>query len=296
MTKTDESSRLYDSSDLVPSSDGLPAREVGPWSKDKHYFLIRYMDAFTRAMKRKPQWSGLGYIDLFAGPGKCKIRGTGEEIYGSPLIALTSPRPGKSFDAFFFAEMSSHCLEAITTRFHSLRSQCIPNVYPGDCNEKVSALSKDLNSSFLYLAFIDPPGLDVHFDTIRALANQQRMDLIISFMDRLDLNRNMNTYLAQQQSKLDLFFGERSNWRHRFNNLGSWSAENVTRLSLEIYRDQLQQIGYGHFGEPVRIHGAGETAQTPFYLLLFASKHPLGVQFWNETSSKDRSGNRKLPF
>src|SRR5690348_5460979 len=29
------------------------------------------------------------YVDLFAGPGRCRIRGTEKELDGSPLIALT---------------------------------------------------------------------------------------------------------------------------------------------------------------------------------------------------------------
>lgn len=51
-----------------PQDDGLCIPEVGEWSSDKHYFLQRYIDAFTSSMKNKG-WSGLHYIDLFAGAG-----------------------------------------------------------------------------------------------------------------------------------------------------------------------------------------------------------------------------------
>lgn len=51
-----------------PTDDGLEISTVGEWSRDKHHFLSRYIDAFTNAMKKKG-WSGLHYIDLFAGAG-----------------------------------------------------------------------------------------------------------------------------------------------------------------------------------------------------------------------------------
>ena len=50
-----------------PQDDGLYIPEVGEWSSDKHYYLGRYMDAFTTSMRDK--WQGLHYIDLFAGAG-----------------------------------------------------------------------------------------------------------------------------------------------------------------------------------------------------------------------------------
>ena len=49
-----------------PHDDGLVIPEVGEHSKYKHHFIRRYIDAFTTAMKSK-RWSGLHYVDLFAG-------------------------------------------------------------------------------------------------------------------------------------------------------------------------------------------------------------------------------------
>lgn len=57
-----------------PDDDGLIIPEVGEWSRDKHHFLRRYIHAFTTAMKDKG-WSGLHYIDLFAGAGMERIKG-----------------------------------------------------------------------------------------------------------------------------------------------------------------------------------------------------------------------------
>jgi len=50
-----------------PQDDGMYIPTVGQWSTDKHYYLMRYLDAFATAMHAK--WGGLHYIDLFAGAG-----------------------------------------------------------------------------------------------------------------------------------------------------------------------------------------------------------------------------------
>ena len=61
--------------DTLTATDGLPARTSGAWARDKHEYLRRYLEMFTRAMRGK--WSRLGYMDLMAGPGRCKVLESG---------------------------------------------------------------------------------------------------------------------------------------------------------------------------------------------------------------------------
>lgn len=79
--------------------DGLLMRESGEWIKRKHHFLDRYCNMFTQSMKGK--WHRL-YIDVMAGPGRCRIKSSGEICPGSPLslwretltsIVSTKPTP-----------------------------------------------------------------------------------------------------------------------------------------------------------------------------------------------------------
>ena len=293
MTNEQSGEHEYDGEDLVPGSDGLPVREVGSWSQDKHHFLERYIDIFTASMSRRP-WEGLGYIDLFAGPGRCKIRGTDKEIDGSPLLALAARDP---FDFFVFADTSSDSIRALKQRFRNRRAHVDPLTYEANCNTAIGRIAEELPRGYLYLGFLDPTNLDIYFSTIRTLAANRPVDLILSFMDRLDLNRNIEkTYYRSSDSKADRFFGEGSNWREKFSLIANWDGEHITKLSLEVYRDQLRKIGYKHFGQPVRILGKAGASQTPFYLLFFASKHPRGAEFWDKISKKDRQGQRSLPY
>ena len=73
--------------------DGLPVQCVGPWSKRKHDILRRYLSASggPRRGYLPPAPGGAAFVDLFAGPGRARVRTTGELDDGSPLIALKQP-------------------------------------------------------------------------------------------------------------------------------------------------------------------------------------------------------------
>jgi three-Cys-motif partner protein len=71
--------------------DGLPLDAVGPWAKEKHERLRKYID-ITRATRRK--WvhgsGGATYIDLYCGAGRAIIRDTQEKIDSSRLRVLVT--------------------------------------------------------------------------------------------------------------------------------------------------------------------------------------------------------------
>ena len=77
---------------LLPEEDNLLVRPSGDWAQDKLFYVQHYIDTFEKSM-RNSKWRSRNYIDLFAGPGKCKDRKTQEYFLGSPLLALTTPYP-----------------------------------------------------------------------------------------------------------------------------------------------------------------------------------------------------------
>jgi len=77
--------------ELTTASDGLPARCVGQWSKDKCYYIGRYAAIFSAGMKDK--FPKRDYIDLFAGPGRCVLSDDSGEFDGSPILALNTKVP-----------------------------------------------------------------------------------------------------------------------------------------------------------------------------------------------------------
>jgi three-Cys-motif partner protein len=110
-------------------SDGKIVRSSGIWAQDKLYYLERYLDIFSVGMRKK--WPGkLHYVDLFAGPGRCLIRDTSEEIDGSPLIALKY-----GFAKYIFFEADEMCCKALTERIKLRAPEKLSDIeiVPGDC-------------------------------------------------------------------------------------------------------------------------------------------------------------------
>src|SRR5262245_39313975 len=98
--------------------DGLLLDEVGPWAKEKHERLRKYID-ISRAVRRKFLQLGGGatYIDLYCGSGRAIIRDVGTKIDGSPLVAFKSARDGGApFSEIHIADASLDSCRAAEQR------------------------------------------------------------------------------------------------------------------------------------------------------------------------------------
>jgi three-Cys-motif partner protein len=189
-----------------PENDDLYIPIVGKQSSDKHYFLMKYIDIFTTAVTGK--WKGLHYIDLFAGAGIEKLKGSEELHWGSPMIAAKAP---KSFTRLHLCELNLQKYEALEKRVGKIRPDS--QILNGDANNEIHSIAKEIPQGTLSLAFLDPYGLELDFDTLKVLA-EKRADLIIFFPDRLDVLRNWkHYYFGDPNSKLDRHLGLDSNWR-----------------------------------------------------------------------------------
>src|SRR4030042_4964328 len=100
-----------------PNDDGLYIPTVGEWSQHKHYFLTRYIDAFTTSMSNK-KWQSLHYIDLFAGAGIERLRTSRKLDWGSPLISAKAPR---KFDRLHLCEKNKRKYNALRSRIGVIR-------------------------------------------------------------------------------------------------------------------------------------------------------------------------------
>jgi three-Cys-motif partner protein len=264
-----------------PVDDGLYIPIVGEWSRDKHYFLSRYIDAFTTSMKNK-KWSGLHYIDIFAGAGIEKLKDSGELDWGSPMIAAQSHFP--------FTRL--HLCERVSKKYNALKKR-ISNVKPesqilhGDANEKIYDIVKEIPDGSLSLAFLDPYGLHLEFDTLRILSDK-RADLIIFFPDHLDALRNWeHHYLDNPDSNLDRCLGKGANWRSF---LMKAAPQNRVEVLRQLYEKQLREIlGYSFF-EYERIKMKGHF----LYRLIFCSRHEIAAKLWRGISGIKPDGQRNF--
>ena len=203
--------------------DGLIVRPSGPWIRKKYFFLERYADIFTRGMKR--QWD-LTYIDLFAGPGRCRIDLMNEETDGSPLIALNY-----DFSRYIFIEKDEKSYDALKKRCADSPKRSRTQFIPGDCNSVI----QKVDPTGLSLAFIDPTGIDIHFDTIKTLTKNRRVDLLMTIQLGMDIKRNFGAYVKTGQgSQLDLFLGGGVDWQHL----------KTPRDVVTLYKSKVRELGY----------------------------------------------------
>ncbi len=266
-------------------SDGLIVRDSGIWAKEKLYYLEHYLDIFSVGMKKK--WAGkIYYVDLFAGPGKCRIRETREEIDGSPLIALKF-----DFVKYFFFESDTECQMALTARVKARAPEKDVQIIAGDCNEKVDQI--ELPTASLGLAFIDPTGVSpLAFETIRRLAMNRKIDLIINFHEGMGMRMNIHQHTKKEGGALDSFVGS-ARWRQKFLNAPS-SIDEVCREITNEFQDNLRGLDYRMID---RDHIPVRTDQNSLlYYLIFASKHPRGNEFWRKITLINPYGQRKFQF
>jgi three-Cys-motif partner protein len=265
-----------------PKDDGLYIPTVGKQSSDKHYFLMRYIDIFTTAMTGK--WKGLHYIDLFAGAGIEKLRGSEELRWGSPMIAANAPKP---FHRLHLCELDQQKYEALEKRVKQIRPDA--QILKGDANEEIHKIAKEIPQRTLSLAFLDPYSLQIDFKTLEVLA-AKRADLIIFFPDRLDILRNWkHYYYGDPNSKLDRHLGQDSDWRSVLDNA---PPKNRIEELRKFYVHRLNKILGYQYVEHERIPTQGR----PLYYLIFCSRSQIGAKFWREITLKKRNGQRTWPF
>ena len=264
-------------------SDGLPILVQGSWSKDKLYFVSYFSSIFNGGMK--DIWQTRAYVDLFSGPGRCKDRETGTEYDGSPLNALQCPTP---FTHLFFNDINDKFVEALKERQGRLRPQASIEYLNSDCNLAAKQIAEQIPRFALTLAFIDPWNYELTFDGLAHLGQRRATDLIVTFHGP-SIKRNAHLKLA----RVDAFLDDQD-WRDRYWDAVGNVSQPPTTVLIDTFRNRLRdRLGYTKFGEPMTIRNSKGVA---IFYLLFASKHPRGLYFWEESTAKLPSGQRTLPM
>jgi three-Cys-motif partner protein len=272
--------------------DGLPLRCVGEWGYDKIYRLVKYFGIFANGMSNS--WSGLNYVEICSGPGRCIRKNDGFEMDGTALAIVRSPQFHKLKKAIFI-DASSRVVGILNKRISSYNASQIAEAVVGDYSdgEGICANLKALQNRCLNLVFIDPTECDVPFDTIRRIVSQlQNTDLLINVAIGTDFNRN------SVQAATDNAFNRVREKYERFLGLPGFCAradvvelakradyDDLRRKFAETYKEQLNKMGYMYTDvRPVK----------HFYHLLFASKSERGLDFWLKSCAIAPDNQREL--
>jgi three-Cys-motif partner protein len=94
------------------------------------------------------------YLDVMAGPGRCKIRETGEEFPGSPFVALDY-----NFHDFLFIEENADLANGLEQRVAKHPKAHLVRVVRGNWIEIANSGKLRFDDKTLVVAFVDPTGI-----------------------------------------------------------------------------------------------------------------------------------------
>lgn len=148
----------------------------GDWTELKIEILVEYAQAYLSIMNKyadKYDWKLL-YFDGFAGSGFIK-KGNDENqkiIIGAAkrILDIEKPRP---FDLYYFVEKETENAEELIEKVIKNYEDKIIKVATTDCNEKLKSmatfLKSDRGKKHRVLAYIDPCGMQVNWESLKVL-------------------------------------------------------------------------------------------------------------------------------
>lgn len=259
--------------------DGLVASIVGPWASRKYSLVRYYADMFATSMKNR--WNFRIYVDLFAGAGRSKIRGTHEIVLASPLLALSVK---DRFDRYIFCEINETMASALRSRVNRDYSDSDVTIINGDANNRVSEILDNIPvRDSLTFCFVDPYRLsNLKFETIKELS-KRKMDFLILVPTYMDVHRNRAFYSRKHNEKVDQSLGD-PEWREKWKE-AELPGRSFGKFFVESFGRRMESLQYYNgIQDSVLVKG---TRIKPLYHLVFFSKHELGMKFWKE--ARDRS-------
>jgi three-Cys-motif partner protein len=194
----------------------------GSWTEQKLLYLRKYLEAYRTIFTRNPkaQYFTTWYVDAFAGTGWRSPRrpydGVAKGFFGvyrdeakkyqdgSAKIALSLSSP---FDKYLFIEKvqkrANELRRVIRSEFPSLESRC--HTLTGDANAEIRKWCSERNwSQERAVVFLDPYGMQVEWETIKALAATGGIDLWYLFpaiprVIRPTLKKRLNTLFGTDE-------------------------------------------------------------------------------------------------
>lgn len=253
--------------------DGMIARVIQPHSLEKAYYVSRYADIVGTALGRYEVW----WVELFAGPGRLWVAPERRFADGSPLDALRIRRP---FKGYFFSDLDRDCTQALVARIAGLH----PNITiaTGSANDSKihQAVIDTVPQHAVVMLYLDPEGIDVHFETIERFARHYpRIDLLLNF-PASGAARVLGTGYT---GRVEALVGDGS---ARLTGAGTGAQ----RIRMAFY-EQLDELGF-------RYRSSQQVSQrrnrSVLYDLMLASRKPLGRDLFEKAAAVRPDGQRTL--
>ena len=228
----------------------------GQWTSEKIEALGRYLKEYLKIIKKRNFRSF--YIDAFAGTGYINLRKSKDKsesqlslielndpsyermIDGSVKVALSLE---KEFDYYIFIEKEKEKIDIL----QNLLDRCEDKknkirLINGDCNNELLKICKFFNQhqSYRGVLFLDPFGMSVKWDTIKAIADTKKFDVWMLVPLGIGAGRLLTNQYSKitvaNKNKLNEFFGTQD-WEDCF------YKEN-TQLNLFNQKEKVKYSNY----------------------------------------------------
>jgi len=255
--------------------------EVGYWTEIKLAILEEYAKAYATILAKRSEIRYYAYIDGFAGAGKHISRTTGEEIDGSPAIALKIQPP---FSHYHFLDLDGRRAKRLGELAGERRDV---TVYEGDCNRVLldevfpQCRYRDFRRA---LCLLDPYKLNPNWEVVETAGKMLSIEIFLNFMI-MDAKMNVlwdnpDRVLPAQIQRMNAFWGDDS-WRSVAYTVqpGLFGPveEPVPKRALAVvhaYRKRLREVaGFRFVPEPMPMRNSKGAV---IYYLFFASQNPTG--------------------
>ena len=270
----------------------------GKWTDVKLNVLSGYLKAYNDALKSKS--FSRGYIDAFAGTGYRNLQNEQSPdrdllfpdlaesepqdlLDGSARIALrTEPR----FDGYVFVERNDQrctALEQLKSEFRD-RADSI-QIRQGDANHEVQKICQIDWTKRRAVLFLDPYGMQVEWETIRAVAETKAIDMWLLFPLGIGINRLLlksGDVPLPWRTKIDRLLGT-VDWydefyrREKETDMFGNETESVIKASMETIGHYFVKRLESVFAGVARAPGVlRNSANNPLYMLCFAMGNKRG--------------------
>jgi three-Cys-motif partner protein len=267
--------------------DGLIVDGVGPWAREKHLRLSRYVDLAKGARAKFAQPRGTGgasYVELFSGPGRSLIEGTSEYIDGSPLVAYRAAHAsGVRFSEIHLNDIDGEKAAALDARIRSAGGAAV--VHNGPAAVVIDSVIDAINPAGLHFAFLDPYNLEyLSFDIIEKLSRFRHMDMLVHVSVQ-DLQRNLDRY-SVQGGVFDKFA---PGWRTKVN--PNQAIAPFRAALLDYWLGEIRKLGTMPAEGMELIVGSKNQR---LYWLMFVAAHELAQKLWGAV--RDPGGQQDMGF
>ena len=164
----------------------------GDWTEDKLEVMRRYFSAYAQALKNQPfaKW----YVDAFAGTGERSEakaqKGNQNSLFGDDESEVAIVKEGSVRIALGIVPEFKKYILIESSKTHAAELEKLKADFPnrdidiriGNANEILRSLAQSTNWRATRAAvFIDPYGMQVDWDTLKALAATKAVDIALLF-------------------------------------------------------------------------------------------------------------------